>query len=650
MTSPKAVGTNKGTYNSTLSLFRKFDRLYSLQSLTDCFPLPQSTPNSTFSSQTAQKPAMAEVGETSGAKPSGEIWAKLVPSDSRFPDVEIRDLVLTQNTLQSQDIGSDESLICSPIDNCEWCRITRNPDRSSATIQNKSSNAILVDGTVIQSEESTVIRSGSEIISGPAGEGCLSYRFNVLPGPETCQKTLKISVDAEHAKCCICLNTWHDAVTIAPCFHNFCNGCFSEWLRRSQEKRSSVLCPQCRGVVQFVGRNHFLHNIAGEIMNADSSLRRSNEDTAVLDSYATVQSNLVIKLGKGLLGKRVHSAVQDEGETVELPCPQRSTQFVIVMRNLSRSSCTGFEFQLLYLFFPQMHQKGQIAEMEKEQGVEWTKAQSIGISTDLVAAAKQQLQFLAAVDRNRYLSEGPALQRAIYRLNPVRYKTECEELYGRILDNSNVVSSVQGSCKIKLKKFGIVSVERQCPFFYQVSPPHMNHDLFLEAAVSRYKGFLHLIKSNNEKSLQRFCVPTYDIVLIWHSHQLHPVSYCKDLHEILGKVLEHDDTNSDRTRGKKLHTGFSETTKQWEEAFGTSNDVIASPDHQKVIELPEVKTVEVFLEFLEVRNLPEVHRGMLFASFSKTTQDIFFNAKRQLNIFSEFGEKQIASFRCEPTG
>lgn len=54
-------------------------------------------------------------------------------------------------------------------------------------------------------------------------------------------------------------------------------------------------------------------------------------------------------------------------------------------------------------------------EMEKEQELDWSKAQSIGISVDLVAAAKQQLQFLAAVDRNRYLYEGKALQRAIYR-------------------------------------------------------------------------------------------------------------------------------------------------------------------------------------------------------------------------------------------
>lgn len=53
--------------------------------------------------------------------------------------------------------------------------------------------------------------------------------------------------------------------------------------------------------------------------------------------------------------------------------------------------------------------------MEKEQELEWTKAQNIAIGVDLVAAAKQQLQFLASVDRNRHLYEGPALQRAIYR-------------------------------------------------------------------------------------------------------------------------------------------------------------------------------------------------------------------------------------------
>lgn len=387
--------------------------------------------------------------------------------------------------------------------------------------------------------------------------------------------------------------------------------------------------------------------------------------------------------------------------------------------------------------------------MEAEQEIEWAEAQKIVISEDLVAVAKHQLQFLAAVDRHRWLYEGPALQRAIYRynicwlpmlakhlesqisegplvipldcewiwhchrLNPVQYKNDCEELYGRILDNYNVVSSVQGTSKCQteeiwnnlypgepyqidltsacsddiLEKFSkaekctkydlISAVKRQSPFFYQVSAPHMGNDLFLEGAVARYKGFLHLIKRNWEKSVKRFCVPTYDIDLIWHSHQLHPISYCKDMSEALGKVLEHDDMDSDRTKGKKLDVGFSGTTKQWEETFGTrywragamnrgnapspimntpfrsnimNKKLDATNDYRKIIQLPEVKVVEVQLEIVGVRNLPEGHKGNLLVSFSKKQPDIFFNTKRSLSILSESNQKQVASFSCEPTG
>ena len=157
-------------------------------------------------------------------------------------------------------------------------------------------------------------------------------------------------------------------------------------------------------------------------------------------------------------------------------------------------------------------------------------------------------------------------------------------------------------------------------FICQVSRHHMINELFLEAAVTRYKGFLHLIRMNKEKSLNRFCVPTYDIDLIWHSHQLHPVSYCKDLNELLGKVLEHDDTDSNRSKGMKLDVGFSGTTKQWEETFGTrywragamyrgnapspitdtplssnmiSKDVVFSSEYLEIMKLPEVEFVEV---------------------------------------------------------
>ncbi|KAK7252467.1 hypothetical protein RIF29_36422 [Crotalaria pallida] len=387
--------------------------------------------------------------------------------------------------------------------------------------------------------------------------------------------------------------------------------------------------------------------------------------------------------------------------------------------------------------------------MEPQQELEWMEAQKIAISVDLVAVAKKQLQFLAAVDRNRHLYDGPALERAIYRynacwlpllakhsesrifdgplvvpldcewvwhchrLNPVRYKSDCEELYGKILDNFDVVSTVQGVCGwqteeiwnklypdepynvdlinlspediskrtdrlAKYTKYDLISAaKRQSPFFYQVSRPHMKNDLFIEEAVARYLGFLYLIKTNKEKGINRFCVPTYDIDLIWHSHQLQPVSYCKDLKEALGKVLEHDDTDSDRTKGKKLDTGFSATTKQWEDTFGTrywkagamyrgnapspitsnpyshnmiSKKAVSSDEHPQEIGLQDRKIVEVLLEFVGVKNLPEGQEGGLYVLFSKSQPDAFFDAKRRLSILSVSGEKQVASFQCEPTG
>lgn len=86
----------------------------------------------------------------------------------------------------------------------------------------------------------------------------------------------------------------------------------------------------------------------------------------------------------------------------------------------------------------------------------------------------------------------------------VRYKNDCKELYGRVLDNWNVASSVQGTCKKQTEEIWNImyptesyeldprsqltenfcaivmgasesthydlhlAVKRQCPFFYQV--------------------------------------------------------------------------------------------------------------------------------------------------------------------------------------
>ncbi|KAI3859807.1 hypothetical protein MKX03_013682 [Papaver bracteatum] len=244
-------------------------------------------------------------------------WGKLVPSNTKYSDVEIS---------SKEMVVSSETTCTSKIKN-EWCKITRSSDLCTTTVQNLSSNIITVDGNVLAKNGTMVIKCGSEIVLGPDAEGYLTYRFKLIPSPENCEK-LKISVDAEHAKCCICLNIWHDVVTAAPCLHNFCNGCFSEWLRRSLEKHPRVLCPQCRGTVQFVGRNHFLHNIEEEILQADSSLRRGSDEISLLNKCATIKSNLVINSAKKSRRKRAHSpSPTEENEASDISCPQCGTGF-----------------------------------------------------------------------------------------------------------------------------------------------------------------------------------------------------------------------------------------------------------------------------------------------------------------------------------
>lgn len=257
------------------------------------------------------------MGESSGSKPclDADIWAKLVPADSRYSVV---------------DIGSNETVVyseisCSSGNKHEWCKITRILNQSSAMIQNKSSTAILIDGATVQSEDIMLIQSGTEIIPGPDREGHLSYRLEMIPAAERCEKRLKISIDIENAKCGICLNIWHGVISVAPCLHNFCNGCFSEWLRRSQERHVTVLCPQCRAPVQFAGKNHFLREVVEDILQADCSLRRSKEDVAILDSHALIQSNLVISSGRKR--KRPHLAVDEQTSGLNLSCPQCGTEY-----------------------------------------------------------------------------------------------------------------------------------------------------------------------------------------------------------------------------------------------------------------------------------------------------------------------------------
>ena len=64
-------------------------------------------------------------------------------------------------------------------------------------------------------------------------------------------------------------------------------------------------------------------------------------------------------------------------------------------------------------------------------------------------------------------------------------------------------------------------------------------------------------------SVQVVLAPTYDIDLIWHTHQLRPQRYCADTVGLLGFVYAHDDSMQDRSAGSSLNNAHDEVRKRW---------------------------------------------------------------------------------------
>ncbi|KAL0950336.1 hypothetical protein HGRIS_010307 [Hohenbuehelia grisea] len=81
----------------------------------------------------------------------------------------------------------------------------------------------------------------------------------------------------------------------------------------------------------------------------------------------------------------------------------------------------------------------------------------------------------------------------------------------------------------------------------------------LQHAIARYHAFMDLMTGPGA-----FLVPTLDIDLAWHTHQLMATAYGTDCKEVLGKFIDHDDKISENN----LATAYDMTCKAWKQRFG----------------------------------------------------------------------------------
>jgi E3 ubiquitin-protein ligase CHFR len=77
---------------------------------------------------------------------------------------------------------------------------------------------------------------------------------------------------AEQFDCGICYQIMHQAVSLIPCLHNYCGGCFSDWMKRSKD------CPNCRKAVLMVNKNAQLNSTIESFLKINPDKKREEWD------------------------------------------------------------------------------------------------------------------------------------------------------------------------------------------------------------------------------------------------------------------------------------------------------------------------------------------------------------------------------------
>ncbi|XP_062508883.1 E3 ubiquitin-protein ligase CHFR-like isoform X2 [Corticium candelabrum] len=114
--------------------------------------------------------------------------------------------------------------------------------------------------------------------------------------------------------CGICKEILHNCVSLQPCMHAFCAGCYSMWMERSKD------CPQCRGKVQRVSKNHIVNNLVDAYLKIHPEKKRSDDDLKELDAQNKITEEMMYpKTKRGWSDDEYHDSDEDSAEDSDTP-------------------------------------------------------------------------------------------------------------------------------------------------------------------------------------------------------------------------------------------------------------------------------------------------------------------------------------------
>lgn len=102
-----------------------------------------------------------------------------------------------------------------------------------------------------------------------------------------------------------------------------------------------------------------------------------------------------------------------------------------------------------------------------------------------------------------------------------------------------------------------VFVEKMCQLDWLHSPSASDTMMRL---ITKYNRFIQIMRANPSK----VAVPTLDVDLAWHTHQLNPSMYYRHIVASTGRFIDHDDKIDEGT----LSQQFGWTSKVYQESYG----------------------------------------------------------------------------------
>jgi E3 ubiquitin-protein ligase CHFR len=113
-------------------------------------------------------------------------------------------------------------------------------------------------------------------------------------------------------QCAICCSVFYSPVSLMPCLHSFCAGCYAGWEKAHKD------CPTCRQQVKNVQVHHQLMSLAEAYVREHPNEARSAEEQKGLDAqFAPLKMRLLADKSSGLKRSRSSDDEDDEDDEDE---------------------------------------------------------------------------------------------------------------------------------------------------------------------------------------------------------------------------------------------------------------------------------------------------------------------------------------------